>query len=129
MRRILLLIMALCYLASITGVAVQWHYCMGKLLSIDLSYSASNEACSKCGMQKKDNHCCDDAVNFSKVTDAHQQIGEAVYNPLDASFYLPSFEHALFPIADCAQGNASLKISPPPILKANRSILFCVFRC
>ena len=129
MRRTILLIMAFCYLASATGVAVQWHYCMGKLRSIDFSSLSHSERCSKCGMQKKENSCCNDAVAFSKVTDAHQQTGALAYNPLSASDHLPECIHSVASVTEAIFHPAVFKISPPPLLKPNRSVLFCVFRC
>ena len=53
MRKWFLLLIGFCYLASSSGVAVQWHYCMGKLRSVDVGFSSHEESCSKCGMKKE----------------------------------------------------------------------------
>lgn len=129
MRKLLLFIITVCYLGSATGTSVQWHYCMGKLRSIDLGYASHEDACSKCGMQKKQNSCCKDDIQFSKVTDAHQQPGVTVYNPVTFDLFLPEpvffFEQA----SNVSLKDADIRVTSPPLLQTNRNILFCVFRC
>jgi hypothetical protein len=74
MRKLLLLCVTLCYLATATGVAVQWHYCMGKLQGIQLGLSLGNDGCSACGMKKQGaSDCCKDVVTVSKISDEHHQ--------------------------------------------------------
>jgi len=129
MRKWILFVMAICYLASSSGVAVQWHYCMGKLRSMDLGVSTPGETCSKCGMNKGENHCCNDAVSISKVTDVHQQSDLIAFNFFPAASPEPAYWSEVNQSLQFAPASIAHKIYPPPVFQNNRTILFCVFRC
>jgi len=77
MKKFIVAIFAIFYLAISSGFTVHMHYCMGKLADWDLGHNKS-KTCSKCGMEKsmeKDNGCCKDEHKFIKnVTD--QKIAE-----------------------------------------------------
>jgi hypothetical protein len=129
MRKLLLLIVTFCYIASTSGVAVQWHYCMGKLRSVDIGLANHDETCGKCGMVKGNNHCCKDEVSVAKVSDSHHQTNQLAFAALSLDaivtepIVLPKpFVQLLVP-AYAYQSNA-----PPDIVK-NRTILYQVFRC
>lgn len=72
MKKVVIAIVALFYLAVSSGFTVHMHYCMGKLADWDLGHNKS-KTCSKCGMKKsdeKDNGCCKDEHKFIKnITD------------------------------------------------------------
>ncbi|CAN5452330.1 hypothetical protein BH10BAC3_BH10BAC3_38630 [soil metagenome] len=129
MRKWFLLLISFCYLASSSGVAVQWHYCMGKLRSIDVGFSSHEESCSKCGMKKKENSCCNDAVNISKLTDDHQQANAVTFNSLKVATLPEVYSFIKSSEAYIDAENISDRIYPPPGLPNNRTVLFCVFRC
>ena len=129
MRKWLLLLISFCYLASSSGVAVQWHYCMGKLRSVAISFSPAEDSCSKCGMKKKANSCCNDAVNISKLTDDHQQSNLIAFDFLSAAVLATPAYVSPEPSFVFAAENIQSKIYPPPGLPNNRIVLFCVFRC
>ena len=78
MKKFIVAIFSIFYLAISCGFTVHMHYCMGKLADWDLGHNKS-KTCSKCGMEKskeKDNGCCKDEQKFVKnVTD--QKIAEA----------------------------------------------------
>ena len=78
MKKFIVAIFSIFYLAISCGFTVHMHYCMGKLADWDLGHNKS-KTCSKCGMEKskeKDNGCCKDEHKFVKnVTD--QKIAEA----------------------------------------------------
>ncbi len=65
MKKFLVTIFALVYLASVTGANLHLHYCMGKLVSWQLSEKHSPNKCSKCGMTNKKG-CCEDKRQFVK---------------------------------------------------------------
>ncbi|MBY0536488.1 MAG: hypothetical protein K2P88_11605 [Chitinophagaceae bacterium] len=72
MKKALLSILAVLYLTITSGLVVNWHYCMGRLASID--YGAyENKVCGKCGMKDKKG-CCETEHQFLKVDDAHQLV-------------------------------------------------------
>ena len=129
MRKWFLVLMSFCYLASSSGVAVQWHYCMGKLRSVDIGFASHEESCGKCGMTKKESSCCNDAVNISKLTDDHQPANTVACNFLLLAAVPPPY-FLVSPASGYIAGeNIADRIYPPPGLPNNRTVLFCVFRC
>ena len=63
MKRFLVTILAMLYLASVTGANIHLHYCMGVLVSWKLNEKNSQNKCSKCGMTSKKG-CCEDKHKF-----------------------------------------------------------------
>jgi hypothetical protein len=65
---------AIFYLTLSSGLAMNIHYCMGKISSITFGHEKDHNdgSCNKCGMSKTENHCCSDDVEFLKLTDSHQ---------------------------------------------------------
>lgn len=103
MRKIFTSILAVIYLASSTGTALHFHYCMGKLANWGLSGDQS-ELCPSCGMEKGEadrKGCCKDEHKFIK-NNSDQKISNNVFsflksvvinnpsipvNPSDLTFY------------------------------------------
>lgn len=63
MKKILVSILAVFYLASSVGATVHLHYCMDKF--INWSLLRGGEKCNKCGMEK-DGGCCKDENKLVK---------------------------------------------------------------
>lgn len=77
MKKIVIAIIAIFYLAVSSGFTVHMHYCMGKLADWSLGHNNS-KTCSKCGMKKskeKNNGCCKDDHKFIK-NNTDQKTGE-----------------------------------------------------
>lgn len=129
MRKLLLMVMCICYLASTAGVAVQWHYCMGKLRSVDIGLAPHSETCGSCGMQMGNNHCCKDEVSVSKLSDSHQQAPQLEFDFSAVSAILPSTFSLPAPVASQLMPRVANKAHAPPDISKDRSVLFCVFRC
>src|SRR4051812_35300933 len=72
MRKTLVSITMVCYLAVTSGVVVNFHYCMDRLASTKL-FATETRFCNKCGMHNKKNGCCHDDIKVIKVQDAQQQ--------------------------------------------------------
>lgn len=68
MKRIAAICLSLVYLAMVSGVVVNIHYCMGKVASVALGHSESDR-CGDCGMENQG--CCKDEVKVVKVADTH----------------------------------------------------------
>ena len=64
MKKILVSILAVFYLASSVGATVHLHYCMDKLINWSLS-NGEGDKCDNCGMEK-DGDCCKDEQKFVK---------------------------------------------------------------
>ena len=74
MKKILVSIFAVFYLASSVGATVHLHYCMDKLINWSLLNGDGNK-CEKCGM-KKDGGCCKDENKFVK-NNVDQKVAES----------------------------------------------------
>lgn len=67
MKKILVTILALVYLTVSSGATVNLHYCMGNLMSWDLS-AKSKSKCGSCGMEKTGHKgCCHDEHKQLKI--------------------------------------------------------------
>jgi hypothetical protein len=71
MKRFSAILFAVLYITLTSGFAVNVHYCMGKLASVDLQ-EAPADHCGKCGKPSKGMDCCKDEFKFCKVTESHQ---------------------------------------------------------
>jgi hypothetical protein len=71
MKKTVALILAFMYLGITSGLAVNIHYCMGKIADVQLD--AYKETSCKCG-NKKQMPCCNHQYEVLKVNDAHQQV-------------------------------------------------------
>lgn len=74
MRKILIGLIAVFYLACSCGLVVNFHHCMDQLASISLFDDKDHDDgnCSKCGMDKRQYSCCNDQVVSLKIEDIHQ---------------------------------------------------------
>ena len=95
MKKVLIAIFALVYIATSTGAIVQAHYCMGKLADWAVG-SGNSETCSKCGMKKSaraGKGCCNDERKFvkndtdQKTTETDFQMAYSIAVALPVSFY------------------------------------------
>jgi hypothetical protein len=85
MKKFLITITAFVYLTVSSGATVNLHYCMGKLMSWDLS-AKSKSKCSSCGMEKSGHKgCCNDEQKTFKV-DKDQKVSEFNFHSLTISF-------------------------------------------
>jgi len=74
MKKLLVTILAIVYLATSTGATLHVHYCMGKFYSVDF---VKKDDCSKCGMKANDG-CCKDEFKVLKVSDNHKLISNDI---------------------------------------------------
>src|SRR6187455_1672217 len=73
MKRIVVSILGVFYLASSVGATVHLHYCMDKL--INWSLLKGGDKCNKCGMEK-DGGCCKDENKFVR-NNVDQKVAES----------------------------------------------------
>ena len=72
-KKIIILFLAILYINVSSGIGVQFHYCMGKIVSIALGHHADHDnTCRDCGMEVKGSACCKDESVLIKVKDGHQ---------------------------------------------------------
>ncbi|RYE55820.1 MAG: hypothetical protein EOP48_09355 [Sphingobacteriales bacterium] len=70
MKKVLIAILAIFYLAVASGVEMNIHYCMGEVASVEYG-KAEKGLCGKCGMESKQG-CCEDETTLLKIQDSHQ---------------------------------------------------------
>ena len=102
MKKIIVFILALIYITTSSGVAVNMHYCMGKFLTWDFSHY-EDQYCSNCGMKEtKSKGCCQNEQKILKVEDDQNTAADFNQLPLFSS---PAFTTAFF---ECSFIKASL---------------------
>lgn len=74
MKRFLVTILSVLYMASALSLSVHVHYCMGKIAGISFIHNDEGR-CGKCGMEKakRDKGCCKDEHKTFKTND-HQIV-------------------------------------------------------
>lgn len=79
MKKFLLGILTIFYFGVSTGATLQVHYCMGKMVDVDLVNKDSGH-CHKCGMKKMNGKkgCCHDEQKVIKIT-SDQNSTDAAY--------------------------------------------------
>ena len=78
MKKVTVFILALLYITTSSGVTINMHYCMGKLVDLNFSHN-KDQNCSNCGMKETEsNGCCEDEKKFLKIDNA-QKIADAAY--------------------------------------------------
>lgn len=95
MKKIFIFILAVVYLAASTGVIMQRHYCMNRLVGWSLSQQ-QEDMCSTCGMDKKDKKkgCCNDQTIKVKISDDQQSNFTSVH--FDSPVYPVVHEYMVY---------------------------------
>ena len=123
MKKLLVSIVALCYLVVTCGVVINSHYCMDRLASKTL-FVSQGEKCGRCGMEiHESNGCCRDEVQIVKMEEDQQKT-------VVASYDIPAMEMpASVPSAFIAAGFVNPYIRhyfhnhSPPLLSAHDTYL------
>ena len=67
MKKLLFSISFICYFAVTSGIVINSHYCMKRLVSVHL-FETSAKKCGKCGMEvHESNGCCRDEFKVVKL--------------------------------------------------------------
>lgn len=131
MKKFILSIVAIIYLAASTGAAVNVHYCMGKMADWSLGHKNS-KTCNFCGMKnstKTDNGCCKDEHKFvknekdQKTADSFliglkQPVAES---PLHETFFNTGLSNSI--IEDYPVSNSPPRSADLPIYLSKRTFL------
>ena len=125
MKKCLISIFAVFYLGLSCGFAIDIHFCMGKLLSVDLFHKGDN-TCSKCGMKNREG-CCNSKLTVVKITDSQQPsyTGSSIGSPLTAIVNYHAATH-LHPVLRSLHAILT-DTYPPPVPGAFRCILHSIF--
>ena len=87
MKKFIIGILAVLYLAVSSGVVMEVHYCMGKIAGVEW-YGGQNDKCGKCGMTEKKSGCCHDELKIYKLEDSHKNVTNAISFVTDAKAIL-----------------------------------------
>lgn len=127
MKKILLAILTFVYLVVASGIALEIHYCMGKQAGVEWCGSDDGK-CGKCGMESKNNGCCQDIHKFIKLTDSHKNTSnefEAGVKDVLVLAETPSYTSSL---NDAVATPAVAYTHPPGPGGHSLCIRNCVFR-
>jgi hypothetical protein len=129
MKKAILSITFLCYLAVTCGVIVNFHYCMDRLASTKL-FAAESKTCGQCGMHIQKSHgCCRDEVKIIQLK-VDQKVASGISFELpacDAAVQTPSaFIAASF--INAQEAKPGINHSPPLITDRDINLQHCVFR-
>ena len=127
MKKFLVTILAIVYLAVSSGATVNLHYCMGKLMSWDFS-AKSKSKCGSCGMEKRGHKgCCNDEQKMLKV-DKDQKVSESAFQFLSISSVAIAVIHIELPliysstlVTDNPTAHAPPRLGGVPIFILNRN--------
>ncbi len=74
MKKIIFTISFLCYFVVTSGIAINYHYCMKRLVSVHL-FDTAPDVCGRCGMDTHDsNGCCRDEMKVVKLEQDQNKI-------------------------------------------------------
>lgn len=129
MKRLLVTILALLYLGTSTGATIHLHYCMGKLVAMNLWHSEAGK-CSNCGMKKNkacSKKCCKDEHKLVKLEKDQRKATEDSFK----SAYVIAEKPVTFidfPQPYIASVINDHPVSHAPPLSILRHILYCSLR-
>ncbi|HSB92000.1 MAG TPA: hypothetical protein VLC28_02730 [Flavitalea sp.] len=130
MKKLLLSIFALIYLANVSGATLRLHYCMGKLVRIGVTADAQQQ-CGHCGMKKTESakkHCCkDEEKKVSSEKQLKAVVASMQYLKAPQSLIKP-FQSVLVPDALILSRATTFPVSNAPPSEEDLFILFNVFR-
>lgn len=127
MKKIYIGILALVYMAVSSGIALELHYCMGKMAGMEL-YGSSGETCGKCGMTEKDTGCCHDDFQFYKLSDSHKTVSNNIDFTASSKLLVSHYRVPDWQLPVSAALVTEVNHPPPDITAPSASILNCVFR-
>jgi hypothetical protein len=129
MKRIALLVIAVTYLVSVSGVAWGNFYCCGKLKETFLFSSKEASKISKTCKGNKLPGCCDTKTFFAKVKDNHSPSTEVKVKGASCStlMYSAAVFNTIFQSANSIITFASTH-APPLLSKLPVYLSVCVFR-
>ncbi len=126
MKKIIAGILSIIYLTVTCGFAINIHYCMGHVSSVDYVYNNSKK-CSHCGMENKKG-CCHSEFKVVKLTD-DQQLAKA---NISISQFPVAINTTAVNLLQGKQGSEKNSLtdyhSPPDKRLSNVYLHDCVFR-
>ncbi len=129
MKKLIVAIVFMSYLAVSSGVIINLHYCMNRLASTEI-FGAEAKQCGKCGMDiHQSDGCCRDEVQFLKMDD-DQKTSPGVHFELPAisDMVVKPSEFIIASFYTLAQQRHFLNHSPPLLSAQDSYLVHNVFR-
>jgi hypothetical protein len=128
-RKLFAAISFIAYFAASSGIVINSHYCMKRLVSVHL-FERNAKACSKCGMGMHKGHgCCRDEVKVVKVV-----VDQSRTPTQEFSFNTPALSTAIvsayivLPFRNADVQRDYLNLSPPLLSYQDTYLQIGVFR-
>jgi hypothetical protein len=125
-KKILLAIATVIYMALSCGIAMEIHYCMGTKAGVDF-YGAAKDKCGKCGMNEKKG-CCHDEYKFYKIEDAYKNVSNNISFATPEAEVIKSLPLFNWQMASTDVITAYPINGPPNYSEPSACIRNCVFR-
>jgi hypothetical protein len=128
-KKFIVVILSLLYIATFSGATMHLHYCMGKMIDWKLTGDATAEKCPKCGMNKaSDKGCCKDEhkqlkIDDQKLIDANGSLVHLTSVAVITSWFELSFAYFPSKTEEHTRTNAPFQAQGVPLYIYN-----CVFR-
>ena len=92
MKKIIVSILAVLYMSASSGMTIHAHYCMGKIISVNLGdVDDKSHKCTNCGMEERKG-CCDEKQTIIKIEKEHNAVQSSFYFSTYVSYVaLPAF--------------------------------------
>lgn len=125
MKKGIVILLSILYLAVSTGFTVNFHYCMGDLANVEWG-TTHDDTCAKCGM-KDTKGCCETKYQVVKVQDEHQLAKQAPSMVFPVEVFPPATPADVLPLVfyTVLTPAAQIDVSPPGV---KRHLLLQVFR-
>lgn len=119
MKKGLITILAFTYLSVSSGATINMHYCMGKLMTVDMKQEQKS-ACGNCGMEKSGHKgCCKDEQKKLQI-EKDQKISESSFQFLTVAsdINIPAYSYFSYvqsisvdyPVSHAPPGRGSIPI-------------------
>lgn len=119
MKKLLVTILAVVYLTVSSGATINMHYCMGKLMTVDLQQEQKG-TCGSCGMEKSGHKgCCKDEQKKlqiekdQKISESSSQFQYAVSEISVPTYFSYSYSPSLsisYPVSHTSPGLGTIPI-------------------
>ena len=125
MKKIVTILVLVCYSIASFGVSVNYFYCGSKLETVSFIVE---KKCSKCKCDANKG-CCKTQKKIVKLKTDQKSNSSQVYQ-FDAPISTTTIHYCNYVFANAVEGSIEKQFYqlPPPKLSFKRNILFCVYR-
>lgn len=128
MKKIFTSILFVLYLTASSGATINFHYCMGEFIGIDV-HAFSDNTCSNCGMAKEKKKGCCSEKHTTLQLKKDQLVSTPVSVPENNFVFInpTNFSEKYYTLYTL--NNKSCAAHRPPLIQTvSASVMLCVFR-